>query len=171
MFFREFLENLEKNQAMNFMKKFLLLLFALVPGLCIANDLNVQVDASFVKLRQGTYISFNLKNNSDRDIKVYRHTLPWEHIYSTFMVAYATDNVHTEIGKVFPISDPEFDSTVIKSGTIVSGKIDLSRIFPSLNKALKKDDVMIFWSYVLKSFDGEVSKRFGGMVAIPKNPG
>jgi len=153
------------------MKDFLLLLiFTLISGACAAGDFGVQVDASFVKSQSEAYLYFNLKNNSGVNIEVYKSLLPWENANSISMVAYIKNNITTEIYQVFPISDPFFsDRVIVKNGSALNGKIRLSKFFPSLNKSLKENDVLLFWSYFMILANRDASKYFSGVVVIPRD--
>lgn len=153
------------------MKIGIFLLFILLPVFGVASGLkDVIVTAEFSGSGSNEYLSFEVKNSSESDIEIYKSSLPWGNLYSATLIVCLANMDQTELKRVFYFDDPPPGSTTIKGRSEVTGQLDLGRIFPSLHESRRKDDVLVFWSYVLKSVDGKTSDRFGGMVVVPKDP-
>jgi len=56
----------------------------------------------------------------------------------------------------------------IQPGESVEGRISLKDRFPSIEALANKHDVVVFWSYDLRSVEGRQFPRLGGWLLIPK---
>ena len=147
--------------------------FIIPKQLGMASNLPFSFSASLVESDGEIYISCNLKNNSDRDIEVRKWSLPWMS-YNIDLKAYAGGK---KLQRMMPIADPDLGDlgtkTLIKSRIVLSEKMGpLSAMFPEMNESLKKNDVLIIWSYDLGRL-GDVNHGDGnrsGKFMIPKNP-
>jgi hypothetical protein len=54
----------------------------------------------------------------------------------------------------------------IKPGEIVTGKIELAEVFPSIADDIKKFDIVIFWSFDLSPCDKKLT-RTNGSLTLP----
>lgn len=153
------------------MKIFSFLLLMLFSSLGVAGGLPFSFNASLVKSDGEMYISYDLKNNSDRDVEVLKWGLPWMW-YNIDVKAYAGGK---KLQRMVVVADPwlgDLDTkTLIKSKAMLSERSEyLSEMFPELNESLKKDDVLIIWSYDLGRL-GDVGHGDGnrsGKFIIPK---
>jgi hypothetical protein len=67
--------------------------------------------------------------------------------------------------KYFRIDDPGDAQVKISPGTVLSGQIDLRHRFVDADKAFGRKDLVLFWSYQLKTRDGKPFRRVGGWLA------
>jgi len=57
---------------------------------------------------------------------------------------------------------------VLEPGQSLEGELLLNDRFPSLPEAVKRNDVILFWSYQAPTRIYRDSERVGGMIVIPK---
>jgi hypothetical protein len=98
---------------------------------------------------------------SNDSIEVLTGDLPCGSHYSTTWVAIEPGGAPLE--HILPVEDPGPGITVIKPGQVLKGRVDLRRHFtlPSARREL-----VIFWTYRLRTEDGRTSNRVGGWLPM-----
>jgi hypothetical protein len=94
--------------------------------------------------------------------------LPWGRFYGMLLVATSADPLARPLESPPRIDDPMGKRLTLKPGESVEGRIALTDRFPSIEAAAGKHDVLIFWSYDLRSVQGIEPPRVGGWLLIPK---
>jgi hypothetical protein len=118
-------------------------------------------------------LEIKLTNVSKAPITVYRDRLPWRSPNGFSLTAVHTDAAGTILRKTYPLVNPGPGKVTIQVGETLTGNVDLTRRFPTLQEERKlREEVLLFWSYRLYSApdltDGE---RKGGWVLIPGKGG
>jgi hypothetical protein len=111
-------------------------------------------------------------NNSSGAIKMSEFMVPWKHRGNIILTAVVPVVDGWTLPKNLMIDDPGPAITTIKPGETLSGDINLDSRFPDLKRARMKNDVIIFWSYQLKSMDFKEIKRFpreGGWLLLSRH--
>jgi hypothetical protein len=113
-------------------------------------------------------LKVTLKNDGSKTFHIYADKDPSE-IYSMTVVVVESDNpIAPPLKQIYITADGlPFPLTEVKKGESISGTIPLSGNFPELCKTLKEWDVIVFWSYPLKTHEG-YEKRLSGSLVIPK---
>lgn len=129
-----------------------------------ADPLGLSVKASLD--RKALAIKMELALKPDKAVTIYESDLPWKNHDSIVIVA---ANLRGEpLNRSLPIDDPGPATIEIKGQYESRGTIDLQYQFPTLADEINKRDVLIFWSYQLRSIDGVPSERVGGWFLVPK---
>jgi hypothetical protein len=149
------------------------LLTLLMACLCFSSTLHAHESALNVLLnvelsRDADRLDMQLTNATGRKLQLYKSDLPWGNTYSRVLVAVKLNGTNSVISTSHPIDDPGPDTIDLAADETVAGSIPLSTEIPELEEALRKYDVLVFWSYKLKDADGKVSNRFSGMVTLKK---
>lgn len=109
-----------------------------------------------------------LKYTGDKEVAIYKSSLPWENTYILILTAVEADATGTPLESYFRIDDPGPSTMTVKPGQVLVGEIDLTRRFRNLSRAIQQRDVIIFWSYQFRPIDGAPPPRIGGWLVIPK---
>ena len=128
--------------------------------------LDVVVDISLKRGVGAADLEVTLTNREDKTIKLYRSSLPWGNVYSMVIVGVELDGSNETLDSGPIIDDAGPDSVLVQPHATTVGSINLLKRLPRLQEALEKSDVVVFWSYQLKTIDGEVSERTGGSVVL-----
>jgi len=113
-------------------------------------------------------LRLRIEYRGDVPVSVYRASLPWATVQSLLLVAVKLDALGTVIEQVFPIDDPGVDRITLHPEQVLEGDIPLQVRFPGLAAAHREWDVMIYWTYQLKTVDGMAFERVSGSVFLPK---
>jgi hypothetical protein len=127
----------------------------------------VLVDVSLKEYSAGRCVlRVSVRYVGDKEISIYESSLPWKNTYSMVVVA-ATPSGQV-LRRELPIDDPGPATMALKPGDLLQGEIDLLKRFAGLAAALRKGDVIIFWSYQLWPIFTEPLPRVGGWLLIAK---
>lgn len=143
---------------------------------CLLNaqtiNYNFEVNVEYINQASGKHeMNIQLKNISNKDLKILKYDLPWLSISNIVLVAVEAKIPRKLLKQYYEESLPSIDEIIIKKGEIISGRIILSNIFPDLKNTLKKDDVIIFWSYAMGLTPGLSKERYGGYLFIGAHMG
>ena len=116
-------------------------------------------------IEEDSILNLTLTVSSDAPISMYESDLPWGNAYSTVILAATVRGVPLQ--REAPIDDPGPSTRSLHNGQRLVGKIRLNDRFPELRRELRKNDVLIFWSYEGKTVDGRKLSRSGGWHALP----
>jgi hypothetical protein len=123
--------------------------------------------ANLEKVQGEMCILFTITSNSNKEITIHKHNLPWGSRLSLTLVAVEL-NTNTYLKQKLYIDDPSPTKLTIKPGESISGKISLNKRFYDLDKVLKNKDIIIFWSYQLFNAGTSGNERIGGWFVITK---
>jgi len=105
----------------------------------------------------------------DKSVSVYEYDLPWRHWRSIVLVAIIPSDNGIVLEQSLRIDDPWPTRIVWKKNEVIRGKINLPDQFPLLTSEIKRNDIIIFWSYQLHPIDMEPFDRKSGWLYIPKS--
>ena len=116
---------------------------------------------------RGAHLSLHvtLWSGANTAIKVSRNRLPWAADESLIVVT-AIGNGQC-LKRDVPVDDPMFDEISIEPKTLLSGDVDLERLFPDIRRVSEVSDVQLFWAYEAPEAL-HISHWSGGWVLIPK---
>lgn len=92
--------------------------------------------------------------------------LPWATRYSMVLVPVKPDGQC--LAKYYPVEDLPVRQFSLEPHGSLSGDIDLRRVLPGLEEALKKSDIHLFWAYESPR-ELQSSRWSGGWILIPKS--
>lgn len=137
----------------------------------VATSKTLDLIISLRELGVNKYIlDVKLKNTGRAPLVVYRGSLPWASRHSLLLIAVRANVTHDALEERLVIDDPGPEQLEIKPGETLTGEILLDERFPDLPSAVRKNDVIIFWSYQLKPLNTAPLERMGGWLLIPKSP-
>lgn len=119
----------------------------------------------------GHMLRMRVENRSLRPVIMNEAFLPWGSIYSTLLVAAVPmDPIAgaTLIERTIVSENPVGAEIAIPPGGALSGTIDLERQFRAFDSWNRKEDVIVFWSYMGRPTSGVHTERLGGVVVVPK---
>lgn len=160
---------------MNSARAFFLAFLGLLPaGSCAVAALpstpsGVRIDVSATLTDAGEpTVRFALTNRSDTVIDVYTRDLPWGSVKSLTITAIEASYPGTVIPR-----EPRLQLSIpqvvrIMPGETIDGKIELRSFFPDVKHHLSVDDVLVLWSFQLRTCDGEQSNRVVGVLEVPR---
>lgn len=112
-------------------------------------------------------LSLILKNDSQRPVTLYQHSLPWESHYAILLVGIVPhvdeQPLHILPG---PIDDPTDKNVTLKSGDELRGEIQIDQRLSGFSQALSRGDVILFWRYE-PAGPGPDLPALGGWLSIP----
>jgi len=112
---------------------------------------------------EGAVIAFRLTNDSSRTVKIARGLAPWSGTAWNGFLLLAVEGGATQkqLRMIYPIVDP-VGSFEIGPRESIRGTLRLSTLIPSIDSALRRGDVILFWSYhPLKSDEIEITSNGG----------
>jgi len=109
-------------------------------------------------------LTISLTNDGD-DFDCPLARLPWRHWHSmTLLVVQKT-------GQPIPfqeyIDDPVPGNITLKRNQTIEGSVDLDARFPQLTEVLSSNGLDVFWSFELRTLNGNASNRVGGWTFMP----
>jgi hypothetical protein len=116
-------------------------------------------------------VHVSLTNDASTPLDVYKSRLPWENRYSMILVAVEATSPHPVLKAPFPIDDPTPQRVRIESKETLKGTVDLEERFPGITRALQSHEIVLFWSYQVRSVTDDVGERLGGFAVIPAEKG
>ncbi|MGH3426411.1 MAG: hypothetical protein ACRDQZ_02360 [Mycobacteriales bacterium] len=112
-----------------------------------------------------------LTNLGQEAINVEKARLPWGNRYSITLLAVGEHAKYEQpIPLVFPIDDLLPGDVEIKPGEALEGSIRLDYVFKDIPNTLRKEPLLLLWSYRLEATDGKQSERLTGSVTLPQLP-
>ncbi len=96
-------------------------------------------------------------------IEIANADLPWLWAYGIKLTAMKKHSLREQLPLSLPLSDPPLWATRVAPNQTLNGKVNLSARFPTLEKVLESDSVVVLWSFRLGS-----SPRFSGRIEIPQ---
>jgi hypothetical protein len=133
----------------------------------------IELTVRYKSPAERTTLVLTLRNAGDRDLTLFNGYLPWRFWHSMTLKAVedAPGAPCLPGPRLVPIQDPVSATTTIKPGRSVAGQIDLRERFPGIEKALRRTDVIVFWSYqgrVTGPMSATVPlQRVGGWLLVP----
>lgn len=118
------------------------------------------------QLQKPYSLAFVLKQEGGPPVRIFDAALPWGIRTHRMVIAVAASG--TIIPPDLYIDDPVPSIETLSKGATRRGTVDLTKDFPLLADIAKRQDVIVFWSYELKTVDGRTLPRTGGFVLIPK---
>lgn len=111
-----------------------------------------------------------LGNVTDNPVELRAASLPWEWRYSMWVKAFEDDATGSPLDERLTVADLPINNEQVSllPRTLLQGNIDLRNRFPELEDALKRRDVIIFWSYIPVLGNGNHDSRLSGSLKIPK---
>lgn len=128
----------------------------------------LNVVAALSDIKGDVKLRFSLENNSATLILTQGASTPWGNLYSTSLILAVPTAVPSPLNRVHAIDDPSPNFLDIPAGSRLTGSLDLSQMFPDIDRIRKVSEILVFWSYRLRDINGVFSRRFGGMLVIPK---
>lgn len=132
-------------------------------------DPSVSVKASLERSGGKYFLSFTLMNNSENSISIYNSDLPWGSINATTLVLIPSSKAADPLAGSYYIDDPTDDTATINPGKPLEGRLDISNIYPSLEEAISRKEIIVFWSHQPESMEHHDFCRAGGFLVINKN--
>jgi hypothetical protein len=124
----------------------------------------VRIQLTVTRVAGGTSAECVLTLDGRDSVEVFTSDLPWASDDSTTWVAVQPGR--TPLEQTLPVEDPGSDTTVIKPGAVLRGRVDLARQFESLQAKSSTGEVVVFWTYRLRTVDGRTSNRVGGWLSM-----
>jgi hypothetical protein len=93
------------------------------------------------------FLDVVLTNNSTMPIIMYRSSLPWTRWICLRLCAVRARTATIVAEGPEPIQDAGAARVVVQPKEKIRGKVSLNERFPDLDKAVKDEDVIVFWSY------------------------
>lgn len=116
-----------------------------------------------------TRIRVSLEYSGEGSIEVYTSALPWSNFDSIILVAVEANAIGAPLPHELVIDDPAPSTVVIEPGERLHGDIDLASRFATLDKELTLHDIILFWSYEMRTVDNSVLPRVGGWIQLPRS--
>ncbi len=145
------------------------LLLAASPMACLATDPpDVQVG---VALRDGDRpaLEISLTNPGADTLDLWSAMLPWSNHYAMDLDA-VTSDLKKRLERSRPIDDPGANEARVPPHETLTGRVDLLRQFKGLQDIRKTNEVIVSWSYSVYLSGGERTRRYHGIVRLPKRP-
>lgn len=148
--------------------------FAAVVLACSVSNLHGQDASPGIRLdvqwdpARPTTVSVVLTSDLPTVVQVFKSDLPWGNRYSMILEAVLTRG-DVALEKYFPLDDPGDASIQVQPGASLRGEIDLRGRFVDAEKVFGRKEVVLFWTYQLKSQQGTAVGRVGGwLLASPR---
>jgi hypothetical protein len=111
------------------------------------------------------WLHVTLRSFSESRITLNSVYLPWTSRYSMVLVPVKPDGQC--LAKYYPVDDPPLGHVSLEAHGSLSGDLDLRRVLPGLEEALKKSDIHLFWAYQAPE-ELQATRWSGGWILIPK---
>ena len=121
-----------------------------------------------VSLAEPLMLNVKLTWQGEAPLVVNSAWLPWGRFYGMLVVATNSAPLSRPLESPPRIDDPMGKQLTIQPGESLEGRISLKERFPSIEVAASRHDLVVFWSYELRSVDGRQLPRLGGWLLIPK---
>lgn len=92
------------------------------------------------------HLAMSILNATTQPVTMHRDCVPWEIPDTGLFHAYELRKGE-ELRREWTMRNPGTATNRIEPGETYEGESDLTALFPDLEKALRRDDVVIFWSY------------------------
>jgi hypothetical protein len=123
-----------------------------------------------VSLHSWHDLAIELDNATSNRVDLCEATLPWRWRYAMWVKAFEDDATGSPIEEALKVADMPVTHrrASLMPGIPMAGNIDLRDRFPQIEDVLKRHDVIIFWSYVLKLGNGNIASRLSGSLTVPR---
>lgn len=105
-------------------------------------------------------------NESKAPIILFKSALPSR--YGIILVAVQPAKHGQALENIYLTDDPGSEKVTIPPGQSVEGELLLAHFFKDISSVLSDQDLLLFWSYRLKTIDNRSSKRLGGWFELSK---
>jgi hypothetical protein len=126
-------------------------------------DLKVEVER---EAGEEVVLRLRLSNPGTKPLKLPAGSLPWDRQAMAIALVAAEGHALEESG--IPGVAAAGQPSILEAEKLVDGRFSLEKHFPKLGAALKKGDVILFWSYQLTTSEKTMLPRTGGWLVIPK---
>lgn len=112
-------------------------------------------------------LEIEIENNSLENVSLEGGHLPWiNNIFGVSLIVQVVGPKQDILDQIYGIADS--DSIIkIKSKEKIKGVVNLKERFLSFEPALKKNDLVLYWNYILKPVGGE-RKIYTGAILLTK---
>lgn len=144
----------------------------------LGDETNLRVDSSPLAITietcssNNTALCISIQNLRDAELEVALMYLPWL-FRPGFVLVLVTARGQEIILERLPIEDPPIGTIKLRPREKIQGEYSLLERWPSLTNVLKRDDVLVFWSYQFKIL-GDKSNKFqrqGGWLQLSRDSG
>ena len=112
-------------------------------------------------------LKIRLQNTLPHEIETYLARLPWENRDSMYLILVKESVIPEPPLKTrLVIDDPSPGRVILGPSQVLEGEVDLSVRFPELYEILKKQNVMLFWSYRFEPIRKHPLERMGGFLLL-----
>jgi hypothetical protein len=151
---------MQTGRSVQFLCWFVLL--SSLAGLAQAADNDVSVTRSN---KDPLQLQISLRSRAKHRTAVYKSDLPWGIRDSIVLVAVWPNG---ESLQPLPIAgDPSPEEVSVGPDQVLTGRVDLRKVFREIDSAIKKSDIHIFWAYSAPKQLG-LPRWSGGWILIPK---
>lgn len=154
------------------MRSLLALFILLVGGVALSSSsladccLDMTIDVKVKEGAAGPMLKATIRNNGPTSVEVNKSLLPWGGRYSLILVAVREKSPNEPLAQRFFMDDIGPETVELERGGVLEGQIDMREFFQQLPSELKKDNLIVLWSYQLVAVNGKESKRQAGWVRV-----
>jgi hypothetical protein len=129
----------------------------------------VGLDVKLSKTNESLWqLDFVLTNATHQTIHVARASLPWEARTSLILVLVETRGGGISLRESLILESPIPGDVDVGSFRSLSGSVNLNHRFLTLGDVTRRSDVIVFWTYQLRTVDNVAMTRIGGWFLISK---
>jgi hypothetical protein len=127
------------------------------------HDLDGTFQITITQAQPGTTIvDVAFRNTGSTPIKTYAGLLP---PYAVVFLAAPSSRPSEPLRRTYIIDDPRPTLVSVDAGETIRTKLDLSQRFADIETMMRKEDVLVFWTYAFPDARRRQSERvFGGFV-------
>jgi hypothetical protein len=127
------------------------------------------VSASAVRDANGGWrLQFELRYTGESPLAFPEASLPWRNPRDLLLVACAPGAAGACLkGADLPLREYSPTSLTLNPGDTLSGTVSVSEKFPALATARHSGDVILFWSYEIRTAGSQIAPRLHGSVVLP----
>ena len=122
----------------------------------------ITYEVKSVRTSEGWALDFAIRNRGRDAISAFRSSLPWASRDALILVAVTTGPRPECMREIFFVQDPIPDVVRVGHGETIAGRVFLKDRFLGWREALERTDIVVFWSFQLKSSDGPPFERKAG---------
>lgn len=129
-----------------------------------AEETPLRIQMTVSRIPTTAVVTCELRFDTSVSVRVSKADLPWNNHYSATWVAVVPGG--PGLRRSLPVEDPSPEIIVVKPGSILQGRVDLSRQFPSFSADARSEEIVVFWTYRLETEDGVSSNRVAGWLSF-----
>lgn len=130
---------------------------------------SISVDVSYVELSDDVYLRFEFKLHGEQSYRIYCSDLPSGPMTVRKLRAHVKNKPSKQLTQLGYISDAGPLEFEMAPGYTYKDQIDLSGIFMNFRKIHEGHNIVVDWSYDLRSVDGYQFNDVTGSIVIPKS--